>query len=155
KNAYPYFEKAAAAGLADAQYAMAQIYETGADGQAPDLAKARGYLLQAAKQGYDTAALDLGTWMVEGKGGARSAQSEREGFAWLKRTAEGGNVAAMNRLAKLYVQGIGAEPNPVDAAAWYMLAHKAGLVDYAMSDYLDGLTDEQLKQATERSTKLR
>lgn len=152
ERALPYYEKAAATGLADAKYAMAQIYDTGANGKPSDPVKARGYLLDAAKQGFDTAALDLGTWMVEGRGGERNA---KEGFAWLKRTADGGNVAAMNRVAKLYMQGIGTDPNSIDAAAWYMLARKAGLNDAEMNDFLDGLTDAELKQATDRSIALR
>lgn len=152
ERAFPYYEKAAATGVADAKYALAQIYATGANGKPADLAKARGYLLDAAKQGFDTAALDLGTWMVEGRGGERNA---KEGFAWLKRTAEGGNVAAMNRVAKLYMQGIGTDPNSIDAAAWYMLARKAGLSDAEMNDFLDGLTEAELKQATDRSIALR
>lgn len=150
--ALPYFQKAAASGLPDAQYAMAQIYATGADGKSDDLPKARELLLSAAKQGFDTAALDLGTWMIEGRGGERNAT---EGFAWLKRTAEGGNVAAMNRVAKLYMQGIGTEPNSVDAAAWYILARRAGLSDPEMDDFLNGLTDQQMKQALQRTSQLR
>lgn len=152
ERAYPYYEKAAATGLADAQYAMAQIYSTGAGGKPVDLPKARDFLLRSAKQGFDTAGLDLGSWMIDGRGGERNA---REGFAWLKRTAEGGNVAAMNRVAKLYMQGIGVDPNSIDAAAWYMLASRAGLRDREMHDFLDGLTDAELKEAQARSTRLR
>lgn len=151
-RALPYYEKAATAGLADAKYAMAQVYATGANGKPADAVKARGYLLDAAKQGFDTAALDLGSWLVEGRGGERNA---REGFAWLKRTAESGNIAAMNRVAKLYMQGIGTDPNSIDAAAWYMLARKAGLTDLEMDDFLGGLTDAELKQAGDRSVRLR
>lgn len=151
-RAFPYYEKAAATGLADAKYAMAQIYASGANGKPPDLVKARAFLVEAAKQGFDTAALDLGSWLVEGRGGERNA---KEGFAWLKRTAESGNVAAMNRVSKLYMQGIGTDPNSIDAAAWYMLARKAGLNDLEMNDFLDGLTDAELKQASDRSIRLR
>ena len=39
--------------------------------------------------------------------------------------------------------GIGTEPDPIAAAAWYILARRAGLVDPEMDDFLDGLTDEQ------------
>lgn len=150
--ALPYYEKAAATGLPDAQYAMAQIRMTGVDGKPADLVKAREFLTAAAKQGFDTAALDLGTWMVEGRGGERNA---KEGFAWLKRTAEGGNVAAMNRVAKLYMQGIGTDPNSIDAAAWYILARRAGLNDFEMNDFLAGLTEDETRQALQRANRLR
>jgi TPR repeat protein len=60
-KALPYYEKAAKTGLPDAQYAMAQIFASGVAGRKQDLAEARRYLLLAAKQGFDTAQLDLGT----------------------------------------------------------------------------------------------
>lgn len=151
-KALPYYEKAAATGLPDAQYAMAQIFASGVSGKKQDLAEARRYLLLAAKQGFDTAQLDLGTWMVDGRGGPRDAKG---GFVWLKQAAEGGNVAAMNRVAKLYMNGIGVEPDPIDAAAWYFLARRAGLNDFEMADFLDGLTTGQTKAALERANRLR
>jgi len=151
-KALPYYEKAATTGLPDAQYAMAQIFASGIAGKKKDLAEARRYLLLAAKQGFDTAQLDLGTWMVEGRGGPRDAKG---GFVWLKQAAEGGNVAAMNRLAKLYMNGIGTEPNSIDAAAWYFLARRAGLSDFEMADFLDGLTTDETKTALERANRLR
>ncbi len=151
-KALPYYERAAATGLPDAQFAMAQIFQSGVAGKKKDLAEARRYLLLAAKQGFDTAQLDLGTWMVEGRGGPRDAKG---GFIWLKQAAEGGNVAAMNRLAKLYMNGIGTDPNPIDAAAWYFLARRAGLSDFEMADFLDGLTTEETKAALQRANRLR
>lgn len=151
-RALPYFEAAAATGLADAQYAMAQIRANGADGKPADPVKARQYLTSAARQGYDTAAFDLGNWMIEGRGGERDATA---GFALLKRAAEGGNVAAMHRVAVLYMQGVGTDPNAIDAAAWYIMARRAGLTDPVMNDFLDGLTEDETKQALQRTSKLR
>ena len=87
----------------------------------------------AARQNFDTAQLDLGTWLVEGRGGKRDLKA---GFGWMKRAADGGNVAAQNRLAKLYMGGIGTEPDSIDAAAWYFLARRAGLTDPEMDDFL-------------------
>ncbi len=77
-----------------------------------------------------------------GRGGERDARS---GFAWLKRAAEGGNVAAQNRVAKLYMQGIGTDPDTIFAAAWYILARRAGLFDPEMDDFFNGLTPEEMK----------
>jgi uncharacterized protein len=151
-KAVSYYERAAKAGLADAQYAMAQIYANGAGGRKLDEVEARRWLVLAARQNFDTAQVDLGTWLVEGRGGPRDL---KEGFGWIKRAAEGGNVAAQNRLAKLYWGGIGTEPNAIDAAAWYFLARRAGLVDPEMNDFLGGLTDEEQKQALERANRLR
>ncbi len=151
-KAVAYYERAAKAGLADAQYAMAQIHANGAGGKKLDEVEARRWLVLAARQNFDTAQVDLGTWLVEGRGGPRDL---KDGFGWIKRAAESGNVAAQNRLAKLYMGGIGTEPNAIDAAAWYFLARRAGLVDPEMNDFLNGLTDEQQKQALERANRLR
>lgn len=151
-KALPFYEKAAANGVADAQYALAQVYASGAGGKPKDIARASEYLLLAAKQGFDTAQLDLGTWLVEGRGGKRDLKS---GFMWLHRAALGGNVAAMNRVAKLYMHGIGTDPNSIDAAAWYFLARRNGLSDFEMDDFLQGLTEDETKKAQERSNRLR
>ena len=114
--------------------------------------EARRWLELAAKQNFDTAQLDLGLWMVQGRGGKRDAKG---GFGWLLRAAQGGNVASQNQVAKLYMQGIGVEPDTLSAAAWYMVARRAGLVDPLMEDFLDGLTDEEMKAALEKSNRLR
>ena len=74
----------------------------GAGGKRATKPSARQWLERAAKQNFDTAQLDLATWMIDGRGGPRDSKG---GFAWMKRAAEGGNVAAQNRLAKLYMEG--------------------------------------------------
>jgi hypothetical protein len=151
-RAVGYYQRAADAGLADAQYAMSQIYANGVGGRKLDEAEARRWLLLAAHQNFDTAQLDLATWLVEGRGGPRDLKA---GFGWMKRAAEGGNVAAQNRLAKLYVGAIGVEPDDIEAAAWYFIARRGGLVDAEMEDFLHGLTDEEKKKALERANRLR
>jgi TPR repeat protein len=152
EKAVSYYERAAEAGVPDAEYAMAEIYANGVGGKKADDAAARKWLVRAARQNFDTAQLDLGRWMMAGKGGPKNAA---EGFGWLLRAARGGNVAAQNDVAKLYMQGIGVEPDTKAAAAWYMLARRAGLVDPIMEDFLDGLTDDEIKQALETSNRLR
>lgn len=152
KTAVDYYEKAAKAGLADAQYAMSQAYAEGIGGRAKDEAEARRWMALAAVQNFDTAQLDLGTWLVEGRGGERDMKA---GFGWIRTAAFGGNVAAQNRLAKLYVEGLGVEPDIIEGAAWYIVARREGLADIYMDDVLDGLTGEQQKQAIERANRLR
>jgi TPR repeat protein len=151
-KAVSYYRRAADAGLADAQYAMAEMYANGAGAVKRDEVEARRWLLLAARQNFDTAQVELGTWLVEGRGGKRDLKA---GFGWIKRAADGGNVAAQNRLAKLYMGGIGTEPNSIEAAAWYFLARRAGLSDPVMDDFLRGLTEAEQKQALERANRLR
>lgn len=149
-QAVAYYERAANAGLADAQYAMGIVYLNGTGGRARDREQAEKWLRAAARQNFDTAQLDLATLLVE----SRNAADEKEGFAWMKRAAEGGNVAAQNRLAKLYAQAIGTEPDPVAAGAWAIVASRAGLNDPLMADFLQGLTDEQRRKALDMANGL-
>lgn len=151
-EAVSYYKLAADGGLADAQYAMSQIFANGVGGKARDEVEARRWLTLAARQNFDTAQLDLGTWLLDGKGGPRNRE---EGFGWLLRAAQGGNVAAQNRVAKLYMNGFGVEPDAISAAAWYMVARRGGLTDPVMEEFFDGLTDEEIKQALERANRLR
>lgn len=146
-----YYQKAAETGLADAQYAMSQIYANGAGGKTKDDTEARKLLVLAAQQNYDTAQLDLGQWLIDGRGGKRDLKS---GFNWTKRAAEGGNVAAQNRLAKLYEGGIGVDGDLVTAAAWFIVARRAGLADPQMDDFMQGLDEEQTKQALQKANRL-
>lgn len=150
--AVDYYEKAAKAGLPDAQYALAQVHSSGVGGRSRDLRAARSWLEKSARQNFDTAQLDLATWLVEGRGGDRDMKA---GFGWMKRAAEAGNVAAQNRLAKLYRGGLGVEADPVVAAAWYIIARRAGLSDPEMNVFLDGLTVEQQQKAIETANRLR
>ena len=150
-RAADYYEKAARGGLADAQYAMARIYEAGTAGRPADDAEARRWLEAAATQNYDTAQIELGTWLVEGSHGERDPE---QGFAWLMRAARAGNPAAQNRVAKLYRAGVGVEPDTVTAAAWYMRARRAGLVDPVMEDQIMGMSEEELQLAATRASVL-
>jgi TPR repeat protein len=109
EKAVPYYERAAATGLPDAQYAMAQVYANGVGGKRRDDNQARLLLVRAARQNYDSAQFDLGLWMADGRGGDRDLKSA---FGWMKLAADGGNVAAQNRLAKFYMGGIGVDPDP-------------------------------------------
>nr|WP_258045541.1 tetratricopeptide repeat protein [Mesorhizobium sp. NBSH29] len=150
--AFPYYERAAKADLPDAQYALSQLLARGIAAAKPDETEARKWLARAARKNFDTAQLDLGSWMISGRGGERDLKT---GFSWLKRAAEGGNVAAQNRLAKLYWQGIGTEPDSIFAAAWYILARRAGLSDPVMEDFMNGLTADEIKTALGRANRLR
>jgi len=152
KAALPYYEKSAEQGIADAQYALSQIY-LNVDGiDENKRAKARDWLLRAARAGFDTAQLDLAIWLVDGIGGDRNLD---EGFKWMRRAAEGGNVVAQNKLSHLYVNAIGTRPDPVEAAKWYVLSRRAGLKDPALEDFYLGLTEEQQKAALSAANKYR
>ncbi len=144
KLAIPYFEKAAEQGVADAQYAVAQLYLAVKDLEPAKKEKAREWLARAARAGYDTAQLDMGVWLINGIAGPRDYKA---GFNWLRRAAVLGNVAAQNKLAHLYINAIGTDADPIEAAKWYVVSRRAGLSDSALEDFYLGLTDEQQKKA--------
>lgn len=152
EKAAPWFQKAADAGLADGEYAISQILANGTPTTPRDDVKARDYLLRAALKNYDTAQLDLGSWLVEGRGGERDYDT---GFRWMLTAARGGNIAAMARLARLYRDGLGTEGNTIEAAAWYILARRSKLSAKDLDDVLNGLTDEEIQQAISRANNLR
>ncbi len=151
ENAYPWFQKAAEKGLPDGEYAVSQVLANGTATIPRDMPKAREYLAKAAIKGYDTAQLDLGSWLVAGLGGPHEYTA---GFGWMLRAATGGNVAAQARLAKLYRDGIGVEGDFIKAAAWYIVAKRAGLDDPDLDSFMDGLDDDQKNQAIAEANKL-
>ncbi len=150
--AFPWFEKAAEAKLADSEYALSQIYANGTDKIARDDKRAREYLILSARKGYDTAQFDLGRWLVEGRGGDRDYD---QGFRWMQLAANRGMVMAQVWLARLYRDGLGTEGDTVKAAAWYIIAQRAGFRAPDLNDLMDGLSDEQIRQAFEAANNLR
>ncbi|MGU3576992.1 tetratricopeptide repeat protein [Brucellaceae bacterium C25G] len=150
--AYPWFAKAADNNLPDAEYAVSQILANGTHSIKRDDAQARLYLLRAAQKNYDTAQLDLATWLVDGRGGERNFDA---GFKWMYHAARNGNVAAQARLARLYRDGLGTDGNTVTAAAWYFVARRSGLTAFDLDSMLDGLEDSQIEEAQKLSQTLR
>ncbi|MFD1745210.1 tetratricopeptide repeat protein [Rhizobium helianthi] len=152
KLALPFYEKSAEQGIADAQYAVAQLYIAIPDIPAEKKAKAREWLMRAAKAGFDTAQLDMGIWYVNGVGGPRDYE---KGFEWLRIAALRGNVVAQNKLAHLYINALGTRPDPVEAAKWYVLSRRAGLPDPLLEDFYLGINEEQQKKAIDAANRFR
>ena len=151
RTAAPLFQKAAAANISGAHYALSQLYMNGTGGLGLDGQKAQFHLTRAAELGLDTAQLDLGTALVDGLLGKKDFKT---GFLWMRRAAESGNLIAAIRLAKLYVFGLGVDANPITAASWYIRAKRSGLKDDELDDLMDGLADDEraaaLVKANER-----
>ncbi len=144
KMALPYYLKGAEQGIADAQYAVSQIYMAVEDlGQDRKL-KALTWIERAARAGFDTAQLDLGLWLVNGTAGPRDAKA---GFEWLKIAAERGNISAANKVAHLLIEAIGTRPDPVEAAKWYVISRRAGLADPGLEDFFLGIEDDKQQKA--------
>jgi TPR repeat protein len=142
-EAIPHYRSAANAGIADAQYKMAQIHAEGL-GVPQDNAAAREWMEKAARSGFDSAQVELGLWLADGRFGPKD---EKAAFGWMQRAAQGGNVLARNRLAKMLALGIGVEPDPQEAAKWAILSRRAGLSDPWLDDFLIGLEARKLEDA--------
>ncbi len=150
RKAAPLFQKAATANISGAHYALSQLYQNGTGGLSLDGGKAQFHLKRAAELGLDTAQLDFGTALVDGLFGAKDFKT---GYLWVRRAAESGNLIAATRLAKLYIFGLGVEPNSITAASWYIRAKRSGLKDAYLDDFMDGLTDEERGSALVEANK--
>lgn len=150
KDALPYYEKSASKGIADAEYAISQIYLNLPDIPPEKRASAKDWLLRAAKAGYDTAQFDMAIWLIDGIEFKRDID---EGFNWMLRASIAGNVAAQNKLAHLYIEGIGTPQDLVAAAKWYVLSRRAGREDPRLEDFYQGLTEQQQKEAIVQANK--
>ncbi len=142
--ALPFYEKAAENRLADAYYALSVIYKEGLTTGIQDPEKARMWLEKAAKAGVDTAQVEYGIALINGVDGPKD---EKLGFNVLNNAAIGGNVIAQNRVAHLYVNGVGVEASPVEAAKWHILARRAGRSDITLDQFMAQLDDETRQKA--------
>jgi len=151
EEAFGYYQKAANAGVADAQYAMSQLYEYGRGVQA-DSTSARKWLRAAAVNGLGAAQVEYGIWLINGKGGP--AQLE-DGFRFLKRAADRGNPIAINRVAHLYKDGVGTAPDRLQAAEWAVLAKRVENSDPVLDDFFRGLDPQTQKAGLEAANRFR
>ncbi|WP_174801770.1 tetratricopeptide repeat protein [Martelella limonii] len=150
-RALPWFEASAEADIADAQYALSQLYPALEDVPEEKKALSVFWLRRAAEGDHDTAQLDLALALINGQGMPRNLE---KGIDWLRRAALNGNVAAASRLAYLYSKGIGVEADPETAATFYLSARRLGLVEPDMEAVLDGLDPDMRTSAVRRSRAL-
>lgn len=151
-EALPFYEKASEKGIADAHYAVAQIYFNLNDIPPEKKAKVRELMERAANAGFDTAQVDLGIWLVNGTGVERNYD---EGFRWLKKAAERGNVIAQNKVAHLYINALGTRPDPIEAVKYYVLSRRAGLKDPALEDFYLGIDEDQQLKGIEAANRFK
>lgn len=118
-EAAAWYEKAGAAKLGDAYYALGLLYEDAKLGKR-DLAKAMAYYKKATELGPNShAEYALGRMYLRGRG---VASDPDEAVKWLKLAAEHGNPAGQYSLAGAYDSGWGVKANPSEALFWYMMA---------------------------------
>ena len=149
-NAAKLFRPLAEEGNAEAQFALAEMYDEG-EGVAEDHAQALRWYRLAAGQGYAAAQTALGRIYSTG---AVVSQDFAEAFKWDQLAAQQGVAMAQFELGWLYRMGDGAPRDHVRAYMWFDLAAQASFVErqrdlFAKTrDQLAAhLTDAQLAQA--------
>ncbi len=97
-RAFHWFEKAANKGYVSAQLYVASAYMHGY-GVKKSIAKARRYIIKAAKKGNALAQYSLGRYYL----GQKRYKTKKIGFTWLNKSAEKGNLDAQVTLARAYL----------------------------------------------------
>ena len=151
KSALPWYRRAAEAGLADAQYAMANVHSHARGVVHNDDVEARKWLERAALNGLDTAQLELGIWLANGRGGAKDPV---KALQWLRRAAGQRNVLAQNRLARMYAFGVGTQKDTVRAGAWYVIATRGGYSDPQMNVRFNAMSQIDKKRSIDLANRL-
>jgi len=123
KAAHRHWNKAAAAGDADAQYNLATLYQSGLGIDADPEAAAALYA-EAARRLVPVAAIALIRIKRAGYGVDIRAQ---DALDYLQGAAGRGSALAQFELAIAYDRGIGVTQNHASAALWYQRAAKQGM----------------------------
>lgn len=127
-QAMSWYERAAEAGNAEAQFYLGVMYETGVRGN--DMATAAKWYRKAAEQGHVQAQTRLGVLYYQGRGvPADLAEAAR----WYAKASEGGSPHAQYNLALMYERGQGVPANAAMAASLYEKASDGGTVQARLS----------------------
>jgi localization factor PodJL len=126
-EAIRWFERAANAGFAPAQFRLASLSEKG-DGLKKDLQAARRLYLAAAGKGHAKAMHNLAVLYAEGIDGKPDYKIAAQ---WFRKAAGYGVTDSQYNLAILYARGIGVEANLAESYKWFVLAAANGDADAA------------------------
>lgn len=121
-DAFPFFRRAAEAGMADAEFEMGWAYENGL-GTGQDYAQAAYWYQRAADQGDKLAMNNLGWLYHEGHGVARDPARAVELY---RPGAEAGIPIAQYNLGWALANGVGIAQDQAEAAKWYRRAADNG-----------------------------
>jgi localization factor PodJL len=126
-DAIRWFERAADAGFAPAQFRLASLNEKG-EGMKKDVQAARRLYLAAASKGHAKAMHNLAVLYAEGIDGKPDYQAASE---WFRKAAGHGITDSQYNLAILYARGIGIPANLTESYRWFALAAANGDSDAA------------------------
>src|SRR3984893_16539449 len=119
-----WYKKAAAQGVAEAQYNLGHCYTHG-EGIAKDESEGTRLYRLAAEQGYIAAEHNLGLSYIFGRG---ITQDQREGARWVMKAAESGTGRAQATVAAIYMLGLGVEKSDREGCVWMEKAANNGFL---------------------------
>jgi TPR repeat protein len=145
-----WLERAAAQGLAPAQFLLGGLFEKGV-GVGKDLARARDLYLGAAQKGNAKAMHNLAVLYAEGVNGAPDFPSAA---GWFRKAADHGIKDSQYNLAIFYGRGVGVTQDYAESYKWFSLAANQGDADAAtkrdeVAKYLDPQMREALRRAAQ------
>jgi localization factor PodJL len=145
KAAVNWYQRAADAGFAPAQYRLASIYEKGM-GVDRDISRARALYAQAAAQGNTSAMHNLA---VLNATGVEGKPDFAEAARWFKEAAERNVRDSQYNLAILYARGNGVPQDLAQSYKWFAVAAMQGDQDAAQKrdEVANALGAEKLKAA--------
>ena len=126
EDAFKWYENAANQGIAEAQFRLSQMYQTG-EGVDKDETAATHWLFQAASQGLAQAEYEYANALEFGRGIKRA--QIKDVAAWYKKAAENAYPEAMLKVAKLYFNGSGIDKNINQALTWALKAKNKHVTD--------------------------
>ncbi|MCQ2079215.1 MAG: sel1 repeat family protein [archaeon] len=115
--AYDLFLDLALAGNAEASYSTGHMLMNG-QRVGEDVSKVADFLQQAVDGGYVPAMAELADLVI--------MDEEKRAFLLFSKGANSGDQYAMNRLSKLYDEGIGTRINPKKGDFWYEKSNETG-----------------------------
>jgi hypothetical protein len=113
---------AAEQGIAEAQYALALMYDLGR-GVPENDAEAVKWYAKAADQGYANAQYNLGFMYGTGEG---VPENDAEAVKWFRKAAAQGLADAQSKLGFMYGTGKGVPENSIRAYVWFSMAKTQG-----------------------------
>jgi len=140
--AFKWTQRAAEAGVAQAQFQLAEFLEAGMQGGAgtqgePDYAAALVWYHRAVQQAYPLAYYNLARLYAQGLGVERSEEQGqmlyRKAASELDVHAQKGDARAQEKLAYMYEKGIGVSRDINKALQWYRRAANQGWAEAEVS----------------------
>lgn len=122
------YEEQAIRGVAAAQHDLAAVYTAGKGGVDQDFEKAAFWFKEAATNGVDNAAYNLGVLYHQGLG---VDQDLSKAIYWYREAAKQNHPEALYNLGIAHIEGIGTPYNPELAAGFFERSANGGIMEAA------------------------